>query len=117
MSELSYLSRCKVYLSSRLSYLSSRCLTYRTSTLKGAKMFGITLDAGSPDYANLGAKTCYKQKSGGKQYFEGPNPYCGTKGLCCRLVNNLKVFFPLMAATVMRTQELCLIAAVTVTYG
>ena len=92
MTELSYLG-------SRLSYLSSRCLTYRTSTLKGAKKFGITLDAG-PDYAKLGHDTCYKQKSGGKQYFEGPNPFCGKKGLCCRLVNNLKVFFPLMAATV-----------------
>ena len=52
-------------------------------TLEGGIQFGITLDEG-PDYANLGVKTCNKQKSGGVRYYEGINPFCGKKGLCCR---------------------------------
>ena len=38
-----------------------------------------------PEYANLGERTCYgKRDRYGQEYKEGKNPYCGTKGLCCR---------------------------------
>lgn len=52
-------------------------------TLDGAREFGITLDEG-PEYNNIGVKSCYRKKSGGKKYTEGVNPWCGKSGLCCR---------------------------------
>lgn len=52
-------------------------------TLAGAREFGITLDEG-PEYNNIGVKSCYRKKSGGKKYTEGVNPWCGKSGLCCR---------------------------------
>ena len=77
-------------------------------TLDGAREFGITLDEG-PEYNNIGVKSCYRKKSGGKKYTEGVNPWCGKSGLCCRLVNDRNGVFLIWP------QEPCLIEAVTVT--
>ena len=41
-------------------------------------------DSWKLEYANLGEKTCYDKESNGRKYYEGYNPFCGTKGLCCR---------------------------------
>ena len=54
-------------------------------TLEGATKNGLQMDSGyRKEYEHLGDKTCYRKKYKGRKYYEGFNPFCGTKGLCCR---------------------------------
>ena len=54
-------------------------------TLKGATKNGLQMDSGyRTEYEHLGDRGCWGKKYNGREYKEGFNPWCGTKGLCCR---------------------------------